>query len=57
MQFPSGMGYFRPDLNFEGTSEREIEVREPSNTVDDICSKSQTIRVDKVKLWDLIKLK
>lgn len=27
VQFPTGMGYFRPDLNFEGTSEREIEVR------------------------------
>uniref|UniRef100_A0A3Q4AH40 Guanylate cyclase n=1 Tax=Mola mola TaxID=94237 RepID=A0A3Q4AH40_MOLML len=26
VQFPSGMGYFRPDLNFEGTSEREIEL-------------------------------
>uniref|UniRef100_A0A3Q3VWV2 Guanylate cyclase n=1 Tax=Mola mola TaxID=94237 RepID=A0A3Q3VWV2_MOLML len=26
LQFPSGMGYFRPDLNFEGTSEREIEL-------------------------------
>ncbi|XP_029687683.1 heat-stable enterotoxin receptor-like, partial [Takifugu rubripes] len=26
VQFPSGMGFFRPDLNFEGTSEREIEL-------------------------------
>lgn len=31
VQFPTGMGYFRPDLNFEGTSEREIEV--PTLTV------------------------
>lgn len=42
IQYPSGMGYFRPDLNFEGISEREIEVRGPLNTVVDICSKSQT---------------
>ncbi|XP_075888368.1 guanylyl cyclase C [Nelusetta ayraudi] len=26
VQFPTAMGYFRPDLNFEGTSEREIEL-------------------------------
>ncbi|CAF90437.1 unnamed protein product, partial [Tetraodon nigroviridis] len=26
VQFPTGMGFFRPDLNFEGTSEREIEL-------------------------------
>lgn len=29
VQFPTAMGYFRPDLNFEGTSEREIEVKQP----------------------------
>lgn len=33
MQFPTGMGFFRPDLNFEGTSEREIEVGLPTGMV------------------------
>ncbi|KAM8723242.1 guanylyl cyclase C [Acanthopagrus schlegelii] len=26
VQFPMGMGYFRPDLNFDGASEREVEL-------------------------------
>lgn len=48
VQFPSGAGIFRPDLNFDSTSEREIEVRESLITVEESY---------KVKLLGLIKVK
>lgn len=43
------MSIFRPDLNFDGASEREIEVREPSNTEEDICCYSNSPWTRKIK--------
>ena len=48
-----GMGYFRPDLNFDGASEGEVEVRQPPNTVD-IYQKSLGVKVYEFNLIWLI---
>lgn len=48
VQFPSGRSFFRPDLNFDGASEREVEVREPPNTIEDIFCYSNTLSIYKV---------
>lgn len=32
VQYPTAMSVFRPDLNFDSASEREVEVREPPKT-------------------------
>lgn len=45
---PSGMDVFRPDLTFDGASEREVEVRE---------SHTLSMVVYKIKLLGLIKVR
>lgn len=49
MQYPSGMSFFRPDLNFDGASEREIEVSELLNIVENDRLQSKAAWTHQVK--------